>query len=222
MRYPGGKGKSFPHLLNLMPPHKVYVESHLGGGAVMRRKRPAQHQIGIDIDPSVIAKWENRPERVCEVVCADAVEYLTELPVDKNTLIYADPPYMQSTRRRSRVYRFDYTDADHERLIECLRCKSCMVILSGYPSELYDRQLTDWNRISFHAKTHVGIREESIWINFDLPTRLHDSAHLGADFRERQVIKRRRERLRARIESLPVIEQHSLSTWLQNHLGEAP
>jgi DNA adenine methylase len=220
MRYPGGKGKSYPHLLNLMPPHRTYIESHLGGGAVMRRKRAAQLQIGVDIDPAVIAKWRGLSNQHCELVCADAIPYLETVTVDSQTLIYSDPPYVCSTRRRSRVYRFDYTHADHQRLIECLRAKSCMVMLSGYTSTLYERELSDWNKISFLSKTHTGLREESVWLNFDVPNCLHDCSYLGDDFRQREVIKRRRMRLESRIESLSPVEQHDLLTWLQQKVQE--
>jgi hypothetical protein len=40
-----------------MPPHEVYIEPFLGGGAVMRLKRPARLNIGIDRDEQVIASW---------------------------------------------------------------------------------------------------------------------------------------------------------------------
>jgi hypothetical protein len=220
MHFSGGKGKSYPHLLNLMPPHRTYIESHLGGGAVMRHKRAAQRQIGIDIDPAVIARWQNMPQRPCEIVCADAVQYLDEIEVDAQTLIYADPPYVRTTRKRSRVYRFDYTDADHKRLIECLHSKSCMVMLSGYDNEMYRSALSGWDRIVFQAKTHTGVREESVWINFDAPAQLHDSSYFGRNFREREVIKRRQFRLQSRIESLSPIEQHSLFTWLRQQLED--
>ena len=52
--YPGGKGGVFQRLINLMPSHEVYIETHLGGGAIMRNKRPALRNIGIEIDPKVI------------------------------------------------------------------------------------------------------------------------------------------------------------------------
>ncbi len=52
MSYPGGKGKCYQRLINLMPPHETYIESHLGGGAVLRNKRPAKANIGIDADVS--------------------------------------------------------------------------------------------------------------------------------------------------------------------------
>jgi len=50
--YPGGKngGGAYQTLINLMPPHSVYVEPFLGSGAVMRMKRPAGVNIGLDLD----------------------------------------------------------------------------------------------------------------------------------------------------------------------------
>jgi len=32
MRYLGGKGKTYQRIINLMPPRRVYIETHLGGG----------------------------------------------------------------------------------------------------------------------------------------------------------------------------------------------
>jgi site-specific DNA-adenine methylase len=39
IKFLGGKGKCYQRLINLMPPHQTYIESHLGGGAVMRNKK---------------------------------------------------------------------------------------------------------------------------------------------------------------------------------------
>src|ERR1700693_3175724 len=60
MGYPGGKsGPGVYHrLINLMPPHSVYCEPFLGGGAVMKLKRPAAYNIGVDLDAGVIAGWQ--------------------------------------------------------------------------------------------------------------------------------------------------------------------
>ena len=61
--YPGGKGGAgvYQTIINLIPPHKTYIETHLGGGAIMRHKKPAAYNIGIDVDPGVIAKWNDGP-----------------------------------------------------------------------------------------------------------------------------------------------------------------
>ena len=42
-------------LIAMMPPHDTYIETHLGGGAIMKRKPPAQHNIGIDLDARALA-----------------------------------------------------------------------------------------------------------------------------------------------------------------------
>lgn len=60
MSYFGGKGGPgvWHTLINLMPPHQVYVEPFVGAGGVMRHKLPARLNIGIDMDPRVIARWK--------------------------------------------------------------------------------------------------------------------------------------------------------------------
>ena len=37
-------------IIAMMPPHDTYIETHLGGGAIMKRKPPALNNIGIDLD----------------------------------------------------------------------------------------------------------------------------------------------------------------------------
>ncbi|MDN3512895.1 MAG: hypothetical protein NG747_00670 [Candidatus Brocadia sp.] len=54
MNYHGGKGGVFQKLINLMPLHEVCIETHSGGGAVIRNKRAARCNIGVEIDPAVI------------------------------------------------------------------------------------------------------------------------------------------------------------------------
>jgi len=51
--YPGGKAGSgaAQKIINLMPPHEMYVEPFLGNASVMRVKRPARLNIGLDLDP---------------------------------------------------------------------------------------------------------------------------------------------------------------------------
>jgi site-specific DNA-adenine methylase len=218
MRYAGGKGTSYPHLINLMPPHRRYIETHLGGGAVMRSKRPAAEQIGIDLDPKVVAHWKNRWPSLCEVIQADAVDALNRCEVDAETLVYADPPYHPDTRRRARVYRCDYSTRDHERLLDCLTGLPCKVLLSGYPSPLYEERLRGWSIHRFWAKTHVDMREEWVWFNYPKPSVLHDDRLLGRGFRERELIRRRQARLRRRIDDLSIEEQASLHGWLAKKL----
>ena len=50
MTYPGGKNGAgiYERIINHMPPHETYIEDLLGSGAVLRNKRPAKRNVGID------------------------------------------------------------------------------------------------------------------------------------------------------------------------------
>jgi hypothetical protein len=58
--YPGGKNGAgvYQRIINLMPPHQTYVEPFLGGGAVMRLKRPAALNIGLDLSSSAVETFK--------------------------------------------------------------------------------------------------------------------------------------------------------------------
>lgn len=68
-------------LIALMPPHSTYIETHLGGGAIMRRKPGALRNIGVDLDERALAgNWGRRygamppAERLAVLAAIMAVE----------------------------------------------------------------------------------------------------------------------------------------------------
>lgn len=219
MRYPGGKGKTFQHIINVLPPHELYVETHLGGGAVLRNKRPASRSIGINLDEDVIGFWRQRYAGLAEFILGDALDFLRVHEFKPQDLIYCDPPFLPSTRKRARVYRHDLTEHQHAQLLDVLLRLPCSVVISGYGSELYDSMLKGWTKISFSAKAHDGLRQECLWMNYAIPGRLHDSRYIGTDFRERQNSRRRLMRLQRRISSLNEREQYLLSDWMIRFLS---
>lgn len=98
----------------------------------------------------------------------DALKVIRRLD-SPDTLIYADPPYVTATRGRSYAkhgYRHEMTDADHEELAGTLRAVSGMVVLSGYPSALYDRLYEGWERGECGAVADRGkASTEVVWMN---------------------------------------------------------
>jgi len=218
MHYAGGKGKSFQHVINLLPPHTTYLESHLGGGAVLRHKKLSTTNIAIDRDPVVIRFWREKFPQLATYVQGDAAKFLASYSFCGDEVLYCDPPYLPCTRRRPAVYRFDYKDEDHELLLGVLLKLPCRVLISGYPSDMYEQYLKTWNKYSFVAKTHTGVRTETLWFNYRPPARLHDVRFLGRNFREREKIRRRLSRLQRRISTLSRCEQHAVSDWLAKTL----
>ena len=175
-------------IISLMPPHDLYIEAFLGGGAVMKRKPPAERSIGIDLDERAIGSF--RCGHPVELRHGCALRFLGDFPFRGSELVYCDPPYMQSTRRSRRRYRFDWSEADHAALLGRLRDLPCQAMVSGHPSSLYDEALSGWRRLEMQVMTHGVVRTEVVWFNF-APDRMHWAGCAGRNFTDRQRIKRK-------------------------------
>lgn len=90
-----------------------------------------------------------------------------------DTLHFVDPPYVFGTRSLRNVvqgcYRHEMTDEQHLELLAVLRSLQGMVVLSGYPSELYERELADWQIHTTGARISAGrgtaVKTEVLWLN---------------------------------------------------------
>ncbi|MDH6658382.1 UNVERIFIED_ORG: DNA adenine methylase [Rhizobium sophorae] len=83
-----------------------------------------------------------------------------------DALIYMDPPYLAATRSSGKLYRHEMSDRDHRELLECACASKAMVIVSGYPSDLYEQLLGDWTRVEIDAFVDGGGgRTEMLWMN---------------------------------------------------------
>jgi DNA adenine methylase len=205
-------------IIALMPPHDTYIESHLGGGAIMKRKPPALRNIGIDLNERALERFQC--EYPVERVLGCAHRFLAEFAYQGRELVYCDPPYLHATRSSGRRYRFDYEDRDHLELLELLKKLPCQVILSGYPSALYDEQLSGWGSVELQVMNQAGVRTEKLWFNFR-PDRVHWARYAGRNHTHRQTIKRRAESWARRYARMPPAERLAvLSGLLAVQAGE--
>lgn len=191
-------------IIALMPPHDTYIETHLGGGAIMKRKPPALHNIGIDLDARALARF--RCDYPVEKIHGCAHRFLAEYPFTGRELVYSDPPYLRHTRTSGRRYRFDYEAQDHLELLALLKRLPCPVILSGYPSPLYEEWLGDWQTVELQVMNQAGVRTEKLWFNF-IPQRLFWAGYAGKNFTDRQRIKRKAESWARRYQAMPRAER---------------
>jgi DNA adenine methylase len=235
--YPGGKSGSgvYQRIISQMPPHECYVEPFLGGGSVMRHKRPARFNLGIDLDCAVVARaadlvrsGEWISARAAPVIPddggpvswlwyqADAVDWLARWTASASAVVYCDPPYLMSTRSsHRRMYRFELDADRHRALLAVLVRLPCFVLLSGYDSEMYNLALSTWRVVRYPVMTRGGrVRTECLWLNYPEPAALHDYRYLGRDYRERERIRRKEARWVARLSGMPVLERRAVESAL--------
>jgi len=98
-----------------------------------------------------------------------ALDVIADYGRHSEVCIYADPPYLGSTRS-SRQYAVEMSAAsEHKALATALHDCRAAVVLSGYPSQLYDALYADWHRLDFAAFTGQanteGRRTEALWSN---------------------------------------------------------
>lgn len=123
--------------------------------------------------------WRNYPEQIgrfTDRLRGVVIENRPALDVIRQhdgsgTLHYVDPPYPHITRGNiagvRQRYAAEMTDDDHRALAEVLHQVEGMVVLSGYPCDLYDAELyADWER---HERRHMADgarpRTEVVWLN---------------------------------------------------------
>jgi len=223
-------------LINHMPPHVCFIEGFLGTGAITKAKAPAVCSIGIDADAEAPGLSFFRPDFIG--ICGDSISLLPVLveslrdlhgesaegghrpsglgvntDVRSQILVYLDPPYLGSVRRtpNRRYYKNELlTDEEHLGLLNVAKSLPCRVMISGYWSELYWMELAGWRCDTFKTITRAGRATEYLWMNFDRPEQLHDVRHYGRNFRERDNLKRKKERWKNRLAAMDSQERQVL------------
>ncbi len=111
--------------------------------------------------------------------CMPALDLIARYGAAPDVLLYVDPPYLGSTRGCGNNYKHEMkAEAEHRDLADALHVCRASVVLSGYPSELYDCELyAGWDRLTLPTATGNGrdgakARTEVLWSNRPLGTQL--------------------------------------------------
>lgn len=87
----------------------------------------------------------------------------------EDTLFFIDPPYVLDTRKTTKSYRYEMTNAQHQELLNLLLSVKAKIVLSGYPHPIYANSLRDWKFFSKQSRAagQKGsvMRTECLWIN---------------------------------------------------------
>ena len=100
-----------------------------------------------------------------QIECMSALD-LIPMYKSRDTLIYADPPYVLSSRTGGKVYEHEMSDDEHLELLKILNDHPGPVVLSGYDNALYREGLRGWWRTTKAQTCQQGVnRTESLWLN---------------------------------------------------------
>jgi DNA adenine methylase len=134
-----------------------------------RRKMPE----GVSKYLSAIDGLPEIHERLRSVIieCLPAIEVIQKYD-GEDTFFYLDPTYLPETRhgQTAKTYAHEMTEEDHVALLDVILKVEGKVMISGYPSALYDEKLRGWRREELVTTAHVANsgqqRVEVIWMNY--------------------------------------------------------
>ena len=165
-----------------------------------------------------IAESETQPRSsAVTMLQADGIRFV-ELAAEwqlPELLTYIDPPYMLATRTKRRLYANEMADADHQRLLAAVKQLRGPTFVSGYRSDLYLAELSDWRLETRWVITRGGtLREECLWSNVVSDPKSSALAMqysaLGSNFRERERIARKVARWSANFQAMPRHERRAI------------
>jgi DNA adenine methylase len=139
---------------------------------------PAYLEAYVDRMAPVVERLHN-----VSLECRPALDLIRRYGSCPEVLLYVDPPYLGSTRGNDQAYRIEMrTEDEHRALAEALHACRAAVVLSGYASDLYDRELyPGWDRHTMASGTGQGEgwgnRVEVLWSNRPLGQQLGLFAH---------------------------------------------
>lgn len=124
--------------------------------------------------PRCAKVWKQLPQIITDV-CGrlkgaqienvDALK-LIERYDDSETLLYLDPPYLQSIRRRN-MYACEMTGKQHIELLELIKQSKSKVVISAYDNELYNDYLKGWYTDEKKTTAQNGLpRTEKLYMNY--------------------------------------------------------
>lgn len=162
----------------------VWVQLAQGRGGTLRRStgwrhyaNPSRNSTGM---PGYLSAYVERMTAAAErlhhvsLESRPALEIVEKYGAHSDCCLYVDPPYLGNVRSSAgggNGYRVDMPDhGDHVELLWTLMGCRASVVLSGYPSDLYDDALRGWHRLEIPHMTGLGnggnqARTEVIWSN---------------------------------------------------------
>lgn len=152
---------------------RTVVRSFMGFGSNAHNKNTGFRSNSNRSGTTPARDWYNYPEclratieRLRGVVIEnrDAKEVMAAHDAE-TSLHYVDPPYVPETRDKGGDYRHEMTNEQHRELAAFLNTLKGAVVVSGYPSALYDEIFAGWQRVQRRALADgAAERTEVLWL----------------------------------------------------------
>lgn len=202
----------YQFIINRFKKHSTYIEGFLGSGIILQMKQPAKQSIAFDLDTAVIDKFNSYGrEHNVKLINGSFIDNFVHGCRHQDltdTLVYLDPPYVQSTRTSAKRYKHELTLKQHEQLLSLVLQVKTNYVISCYDNELYSSMLQGWNKEHCNSITRAGVRVETVYYNYDvLPGDIAEFTYAGKDFTDRQRIKRKVARTINKFKRLPELEK---------------
>lgn len=177
-------------LVNRIPKSERYFSLFMGGAGLENSVYTGD--ITFYCSEKDTSLWDNRGENL--VLFENYQELIEHFNFTADDFIFADPPYMFSTRRsRNKYYKHEFYDQDHIEFLNYMRSIKAKVLITHPKNELYTENLTGFSIEEFTYMTRSGMFNDAIYYNYDYSSiELINYNGLGANFTERQAIKRQR------------------------------
>jgi DNA adenine methylase len=219
--YNGGKNGSgsYQTIINQIPTHDIYFELFFGSGAIYFNKLPAVTSFLMDKVPLAELPYNKIDPTAATFLNLDAISFLENcssiieflVTAGFKIFMYLDPPYMLSSRTyQAKLYKYEMSDQDHIRLLTAVISVNFPCMISTYPNQLYSEYLRDWRTIQFKGITRAGPRTEMLYMNYQIPDRLHDYRYIGSNFRERERFKLIHDHMVSKFKKLPLMVRNSV------------
>jgi DNA adenine methylase len=157
---------------------RLYIRAWQGWGGTKNQRVPSwRFQHSNNRGKSVVEDWTDTRAlwAIAERLRGAFIEHDEALNVIQrydqgHTLFYLDPPYLAETRSgrwAKNGYRCEVDRDYHVKLLDMLQEVEGMVVISGYPSRLYEERLGGWHRFSMRTTTTntSNTVAEVIWVS---------------------------------------------------------
>jgi hypothetical protein len=125
---------------------------------------------------------------------------------------------MLQTRKNKKLYKYEFTDNDHERFLGLVVQLKCPIMIIHPVCELYESKLSTFRKVQLKVRYRAKTATECLYMNYPYPEKKLFYGATGKDCWDRQRIKRKGDRTVQKLMSLPPDEKNYILNRIKTEL----